>query len=185
MVVGVLISKPGITSASTLSIPKDWSPSWFRNLIENQLKGADVRNAVGSGGISVSGNIASPYATISYVAPQRVWNAPILSPNISNLGSGFNPAGYLINGEKEVTLRGLVTGTGLTSGSTIFTLPAGFRPPNTYSFGLVGSNGTAQGIWRIDITPAGVVEVDSSPPIGTTGNPTGYLFLDGISFYTY
>lgn len=60
-----LASKPGITGANTLAIPKDWDPTWFRNFINNQLKGADVRNAVGTNGIKVSGNISSPYATIT------------------------------------------------------------------------------------------------------------------------
>lgn len=61
----VLASKPGLSSTTTLSIPKTWDPTWFRNLISNQLKGADVRNADGVNGIVVTGNIASPYATIS------------------------------------------------------------------------------------------------------------------------
>lgn len=65
----VLASKPGLSSATTLSIPKEWDATWFRNLINNQLKGADVRNAVGSGGIKVTGSIASPYATIGFGAP--------------------------------------------------------------------------------------------------------------------
>lgn len=59
-----LVSKPGLTSASALSIPKDWDAAWFRGFINNLLKGGDVRNAVGSNGISVTGSIASPYATI-------------------------------------------------------------------------------------------------------------------------
>jgi len=65
----VLKSKPGLSSTTTLNIPKDWDPTWFRNLISNQLKGADVRNAVGVNGIVVSGNISSPYATIGFGAP--------------------------------------------------------------------------------------------------------------------
>jgi hypothetical protein len=60
-----LKSKPGLTGASALSIPKDWDATWFRGFINNLLKGADVRNAVGVNGITVSGTIASPYATIS------------------------------------------------------------------------------------------------------------------------
>lgn len=60
-----LKSKPGLTGASALSIPKDWDATWFRNFINNLLKGADVRNAIGAGGITISGTIASPYATIS------------------------------------------------------------------------------------------------------------------------
>jgi hypothetical protein len=64
-----LKSKPGLSGATALSIPKDWDPAWFRHFIHNQLKGADVRNAAGSGGIAVSGTIATPYATIGFAAP--------------------------------------------------------------------------------------------------------------------
>lgn len=65
----LLQTKPGINGANTLSIPKDWDSTWFRKFIANSLKGADVRNAVGAGGIVVSGNISSPYATIGFAAP--------------------------------------------------------------------------------------------------------------------
>jgi hypothetical protein len=61
-----LASKPGISGATVLHIPKDWDATWFRNFINNLLKGADVRNAVGANGIKVSGNISSPYATIGF-----------------------------------------------------------------------------------------------------------------------
>jgi hypothetical protein len=64
-----LISKPGITSASTLSIPKYWDKVWFRQFIQRQLKGADVRNAIGANGIAITGTIASPYATIGLSTP--------------------------------------------------------------------------------------------------------------------
>lgn len=61
-----LKTKPGINGANVLAIPKDWDPVWFRHFVNNQLKGADVRNAVGAGGITISGNISSPYATIGF-----------------------------------------------------------------------------------------------------------------------
>jgi hypothetical protein len=70
----VLQSKPGLSSTTTLNIPKTWDPTWFRSFISNQLKGADVRNAVGANGISVTGNISSPYATIT------IGNGPIVIP---------------------------------------------------------------------------------------------------------
>jgi hypothetical protein len=70
-----LASKPGLTNASTLSIPKQWDPTWFRGIISNLLQGADVRNAVGANGISVSGNIASPYATIGFKTPVTLSNS--------------------------------------------------------------------------------------------------------------
>jgi hypothetical protein len=62
----VLKSKPGIGSATTQTgIPMQWSKAWFQSFVNSQLRGADVRNAVGAGGIVVSGNITTPYATIS------------------------------------------------------------------------------------------------------------------------
>jgi hypothetical protein len=60
-----LPSKPGIAGAKVLSIPKDWDPAWFRSFVNNLLKGADVRNAIAGAGITITGNISSPYATIS------------------------------------------------------------------------------------------------------------------------
>lgn len=81
-----LISKPGLTSASALAIPKDWSAQWFRSIISNLLQGGDVRNAVGTGGIVISGNISSPYATIGFGAPV-ILPAPVTiqySPNTAN-----------------------------------------------------------------------------------------------------
>src|ERR1700689_686399 len=60
-----LKTKPGINGANVLSIPKDWDATWFRKFINNSLKGADVRNAIEGPGITITGNISSPYATIS------------------------------------------------------------------------------------------------------------------------
>jgi hypothetical protein len=93
-----LPSKPGITGASVLSVPDQWSPSWFRGFVSNLLKGADVRNAQGINGISVSGTIASPYATISFNPTTTTVTAPAAG------GAGAlpaTPAGYvtiLVNG---------------------------------------------------------------------------------------
>ncbi len=83
----VLKSKPGLSSTTTLNIPTDWDPTWFRNFISNQLKGADVRNAVGSNGISVTGNISSPYATITFGGTANPINGPVIIT-----GSGASPA---------------------------------------------------------------------------------------------
>jgi hypothetical protein len=60
-----LISKPGITNASVLTIPTTWGGTWFRSFVNNQLTGADVRNAIAGAGITISGNLSTPYATIS------------------------------------------------------------------------------------------------------------------------
>lgn len=57
-----------------------------------------------------------------------------------------------------------------TIGTTIFTLPAGYRPTNGHLF-VVISNGA---IGRVDIAPTGNV-------VATAGNNT-YLSLSGINF---
>lgn len=91
-----LATKPGINGANTLSIPKDWDSTWFRKFIANSLKGADVRNAVGSGGIVVSGTIASPYATIGFGAPVTLPGPVTISAptatNVSALTINGNPS---------------------------------------------------------------------------------------------
>lgn len=73
-----LISKPGITNASVLAIPKTWDGTWFRSFINSQLKGADVRNAIAGPGITISGTIASPYATISAGGSGAPFTAPVI-----------------------------------------------------------------------------------------------------------
>src|ERR1700731_1073694 len=99
-----LISKPGITSASTLSIPKNWDATWFRQLIQRQLKGADVRNAVGVNGIVVSGNLASPYATIGFGGAANPITGPVIINGTAsttaltvNAGSSSNAANFVGN----------------------------------------------------------------------------------------
>lgn len=50
----------GLTSAVVTSIPDEWSPAWFRYFISNFLANADVRNAISSPNVLVTGNIEVP-----------------------------------------------------------------------------------------------------------------------------
>jgi Chaperone of endosialidase len=77
---GTLISKPGISRVAVSSgVPKEWSQSWFRDFSSDYLKGADVRNAVGSNGITVTGNLTTPYASIGLSAPVILSGSPALT----------------------------------------------------------------------------------------------------------
>jgi hypothetical protein len=101
-----LISKPGITNASCLSIPKTWDGTWFRSFVNSQLTGADVRNAIGANGIVVSGTIASPYATISLGGTGPI----VLTNNVTiNPASGI-PLTVKINGTTVFEVTGSLTG---------------------------------------------------------------------------
>lgn len=130
-----LVSKPGLTGASALSIPKAWDSAWFRGFINNLLKGGDVRNAVGSGGIVVSGTIASPYATIGFGAPVTLPGPVTITgggliigaPAGGNEGTGtVNATGFFLNGVNQFqtgTFTGTLTGmTGTTTGTVTYTI---------------------------------------------------------------
>lgn len=112
-----LATKPGINGANTLSIPQQWSPTWFRSFIANSLKGADVRNANGINGIVVSGNIASPYATIALggTAPIILTNNITLSPTA---GVALTING--VAGSHAIDVSGPALFRTITGGNTFF-----------------------------------------------------------------
>jgi hypothetical protein len=97
-VVNVLATKPGINGANTLSIPKTWDATWFRSFIANSLKGADVRNAVGTNGISITGNIASPYGTIAIGAGPIVIPATAGQVTLTVDGAPAQPSISVVSG---------------------------------------------------------------------------------------
>src|ERR1700733_11022593 len=83
-----LKTKPGINGANVLSIPTEWDATWFRKFINNSLKGADVRNAIAGPGITITGNISSPYATISATG-----GSGGVSQIVAGTGISVSPAG--------------------------------------------------------------------------------------------
>jgi hypothetical protein len=107
-----LASKPGLSSTTTLAIPKEWDATWFRSFISNQLKGADVRNAVGSNGITVTGNIASPYGTITF-GPGPI----VLSTAAGSVALTVNG----VAGQQAVVINGVGNTSGLTVVNDIVT----------------------------------------------------------------
>jgi hypothetical protein len=153
-----LATKPGINGANTLSIPKDWDATWFRKFIANSLKGADVRNAVGVNGISVTGTIASPYATIGFAAPITL-PGPV---TISASASGFGPT-LLVNGPTAGG-SGLEV-TGATGHGARIDLVDGGAGNQDY---LLTSGFVATGIFAIYDGTRGAVVIQAN----TTGNVT-------------
>ena len=159
----VLKSKPGLSSTTTLNIPKDWDPTWFRNLISNQLKGADVRNAIGANGISITGNIASPYATISLGPGPIVINTPAGTVALTINGA---------TGQDALDVK--------VAGTLIFSVAAGGIFANTWS--SISGIQTITASSGLQITggpisgkgPIAGVQVDLTPDTGTfTGSITG------------
>jgi hypothetical protein len=105
-----LPTKPGINGANVLSIPAEWDATWFRHFINNSLKGADVRNAIAGTGITITGNISSPYATISATG-----GGGAVTQIVAGAGISVSPAG----GTGTVTVNNtgvtqIVAGTNVT-----------------------------------------------------------------------
>jgi hypothetical protein len=179
-----LASKPGLTSAAALSIPKDWDSSWFRSFINNLLKGGDVRNAVGANGIVVSGTIASPYATISLGPGPIVLNTPAGTVALTVNGASGQQA-LVVNGPE--TIHGVAGSPALTviqaSGSpnTVWSDSGG---TNTATMELFGTTYALSTTGPFQLAPTGILQLASNGTVwytlGTTGgitnvSPTGNI----------
>lgn len=103
------------------------------------------------------------------------WIAPSLTNSWANVAA-FNTAGYRKQGNR-VYLRGGILGG--TSGTTAFTLPAGFIPTAAIDFLATVSWTINPGIENVGITTGGAV-IPSLVTSGT-GSATA-LVLDSISF---
>jgi hypothetical protein len=112
------------------------------------------------GDVSINGS-----ATIS----QQLWQNPSFLNAWHNYGAGYNAAGYFKDSMGIVHLKGLVAG-GL-GGTTIFVLPAGYRP-TARQLHVTATNGAAPG--RCDVLSSGEV-------VPVAGD-TAWFSLDGITF---
>jgi hypothetical protein len=98
-----------------------------------------------------------------------------------DLGTGFSlpaclnctPVGFWRDPFGVIHLQGLVHGP---ASGTIFTLPAGYRPPNDTRF-LISSGPTAADQGGLRILPTGAVNLEG----GTTNSDSS---LDGVTFRT-
>lgn len=148
----VLKSKPGLSSTTTLNIPTTWDATWFRNLISNQLKGADVRNADGANGISVTGTIASPYATITFgPGPIVLTTAPGTVALTINGATGQDALDVEVAGTLifSVNAAGIFANTwGSQSGIQTITASSGLQ----ITAGPISGRGPVSGT-QVDMTP--------------------------------
>jgi hypothetical protein len=175
-----LPTKPGINGANVLSIPTEWDATWFRRFINNSLKGADVRNAIAGPGIAITGNISSPYATISAAG-----GGGGVTQIVAGTGISVSPAG----GTGVVTVSATGGGGGVTqivAGTGISVSPAGgtgvVTVTNAFSPGLPTLfEGNYEQTLHLAIANAstGLFDTGTITAAGfgggglTVGNPTG------------
>lgn len=89
----------------------------------------------------------------------------------SHYSSSFPSGGYMKDSDGFVNLRGLIKGGSL--GAAAFTLPAGYRPYRTMSFGAIDSTNVPAA--RINVYESGSVQVRA-------GN-NNYVSLDNVRFW--
>lgn len=101
---------------------------------------------------------------------QEAWVAPTLLNSWVNYGGGYNNAGYFKDSLGIVHLRGLIKDGTATGGTTLFTLPVGYRPAARELFNAQ-SNGA---LGRIDVTTVGTVSIQMGS--------NAWISLDGLTF---
>lgn len=98
---------PGLTPSVVHNIPPSWSPAWYHRHIRDFLQWADVRNAKGANGITISGNLNGP-ATIGIGPALLLTGQTVTTTTPAAGGAGalpVTPAGYLtilVNGVSRV-----------------------------------------------------------------------------------
>lgn len=131
-----------------------------------------VKNTLddGSGNLTTFGTITTAGINI------EAWNGITLQNAWINTGGVYALARYRKDKHGVVWLQGRIQGGTTTSGTLLFTLPAGYRPISKLSFTVVTNNTSADQVGQIDIDTTGNVYL-------IVGYNT-YLTLDQIAFHT-
>ena len=105
---------------------------------------------------------------------QEDWEAPTLTNSWSNATGTptLTPAGYYKDSLGVVHLRGSLTGGAV--GTTLFTLPSGYRPEFRHQIGIATRDSSSVIFGKVDVYADGSVQLGAG---GTTR-----VFLDGVSF---
>jgi hypothetical protein len=106
---------------------------------------------------------------------QEAWIAPVLQNAWVNYGDGNSTAGYCKDEFGNVRIKGYLKSGMTTAGTTLFVLPAGYRPAERRNFPSE-SAGTS-----IVSTPI-YVDSNGTVALGDSGTGNAWLMLDGITF---
>lgn len=161
------------TTYKTIGFDSDGISSWFIRVRPDSIgldpKFLEIVRRDSSGNF-VDTPFAIDWSTGLTTILQEAWVAPTLLNSWVNYGGGYNSAGYFKDSHDVVHLRGMIKDGTATSGTTLFTLPVGYRPTARELFN-VQSNGA---LGRIDVLSTGSVQI-------LTGSNV-WISLDGISF---
>jgi hypothetical protein len=146
------------------------APEWFGKYLEAANPVLSSANTALTNNLTLADNLKCEVKSFSFTAPSLVWRAPTFQNSWANFDTtAWQPAGYRIDTDGFVRIRGHVA-TGAV-GSTIFTLPTGFRPALNEQFSCMANN--AWGL--ITVAPSGAVTL-------TAGTGTPFVSIAGITF---
>ncbi|MFE1631037.1 hypothetical protein ACFLFF_30345 [Brevibacillus reuszeri] len=111
------------------------------------------------------------------LAHQPMWLPAILQRGWTNYSTAYSPASYYKDSFGVVHIKGLIKGGTINVG-TIFTLPQGLRPVESFFAQVMHSNGTTTLLGNIHVRDDGLVQ-----SLEINGN--NWIALDGIHFRTY
>ena len=143
----------------TYAIPTTGGTAWGSTV-------TSFLQALGASSATVSSVQTLSNKTLTQSSPA----APSLANSWVNFGAPRLVAGYWKDSMDVVHLQGTIKDGTATPGTTLFTLPSGYRPSDLVSF-PVTSNGA---FGSVNITSAGVVSIEA-------GSNTSFA-LDGITF---
>lgn len=155
----------------------DWTPTvltkWIRDLFQNTPP--DFLPNLRAEEVTVTNSLTLRDRLILAKEPnfRKIGGTgnPPFTASWTNFGSGWADAAFWKDPLGFVHLRGLIKSG--TVGSTAFTLPPGYRPPVSETFGTI-SNGA---IGRVDVLTDGSVA-----PVSPSNNT--YVSLSGLKFRT-
>lgn len=126
-------------------------------------------------GVGITRYSGSAWVTVVVSGTSAAWTTASLGTGFANYGGSYSDARYRKLANGVVLLGGLVKTTlaTVTAGSTIFTLPAGFRPGVALILPAYRSDG--------NVTRINYGSGDITTGVAITGAGT-FISLDGITF---
>lgn len=168
---------PGTTTNETriLDLAVADRPAQYHHLVAPSATfafiGVDYRST--TRGVLAKG-IGSSYQSLTanyFASSYTTWTTMTLSNSWVAYGGVFTTPQYTKTSDNLVTLKGMIRNGTTTNGTTLLTLPAGYRPKERIISSALSNRLNA----RIDIRPTGVVTVEA-------GANSTWLTFDGISF---
>jgi hypothetical protein len=150
--------------------------AWTNASVDNRTSSYSV-NAGGGDTVTIqvtASNSTGNSGTATALGTIPRWYTCGLQNGWSDYGGSFTTNGYTKTRDSTVLLKGVIKGGTATSGTTLCTLPVGYRPTARLIF-MTTTSGGAEGVpSRVDVLPDGEVQI--------IGGNNGWVSLDGINF---